>query len=58
MKNKDLLLELWESDQACALTNRAAREIERLNDELKSFGNAAVHEEVSTVADPLHSNTK
>ena len=30
MANKELLKELWESDEANALTNRAAREIERL----------------------------
>lgn len=30
MADKKLISELWESDEASALTNRAAREIERL----------------------------
>jgi hypothetical protein len=42
MEELDFLDELWASSQASVLTNRAAREIERLNDELKYSGHAAV----------------
>lgn len=34
---KDIVDELFESDEASALTNRAAREIERLREELETI---------------------
>jgi hypothetical protein len=42
MENETLIKELWASDQASSLTNRAAREIERLNEEVKVAPHAAV----------------
>lgn len=42
MKNEMLLKELWASDQASTLTNRAAREIERLNEEARFAPHASV----------------
>jgi hypothetical protein len=42
MENETLVKELWASDQASSLTNRAAREIERLNEEVKAAPHAAV----------------
>ena len=42
MGNETLLKELWASDKASTLTNRAAREIERLNDEVQFAPHASV----------------
>lgn len=42
MGNETLLKDLWASDQASTLTNRAAREIERLNEEVMAAPYAAV----------------
>jgi hypothetical protein len=42
MENETLVKELWASDQASSLTNRAAREIERLNEKVKAAPHAAV----------------
>ena len=42
MDNQELINELWASDQASSLTNRAAREIERLNEEVEAAPDAAV----------------
>lgn len=39
MADKKLIEELWESDAASALTNRAAREIERLEEKLQQVVN-------------------
>jgi len=38
----DLVNELWESDQASALTNQAARRIEELQAELKALANTSL----------------
>lgn len=39
----DLVSRLWASDTASALTNEAAREIERLRDALRPFASLAPH---------------
>ena len=39
MADNELIEELWESDEANALTNRAAREIQRLQDLLEATVN-------------------
>jgi len=39
MADKKLIEELWESDAASSLTNRAAREIERLDESLQQVVN-------------------
>ena len=42
MGNETLLKELWASDQASTMTNRAACEIERLNEEVRLAPHAAI----------------
>lgn len=59
MENETLIKELWASDQASSLTNRAAREIERLNEEVKLAPHTAVAAiEVATKDDDCDGDNK